>query len=135
MQVRLNHLQRGSNKKRFQCCLDSDGHILLLRAIQRHSGRDGVDLPLQDNVEIPYAWMEHIDPVGSSVSCNSVIQCGLIAGGKHWKEGRQTVFSRALDLMSEPQRNELYDVYIVSGKCTRKQFIGTTCRVLRTGDW
>ena len=41
--------RRRSNKKRFQCCLDSDGYILNLWAIQSHSGENRVDLSLQDS--------------------------------------------------------------------------------------
>ena len=48
-QVWLNQLERGSNKNRFQCCLDSDGHIQYLRSIQGHSQGNRVDLSLQDN--------------------------------------------------------------------------------------
>ena len=40
-------------------------------------------------------------------------ECGRherIAGGKVSKEGRQTVFFTAVDLMNEPLRDEAYDV-------------------------
>ena len=70
--VWLDHLERG-NKKIVQYCLDSDGHILYLRAIQGHSEGNGVDLSLQDNVQIPYAWIDYIDHVFSLLSCNSII--------------------------------------------------------------
>ena len=53
-------------QKIFQCCLDSNGFILYVRAIQDHSGGNKVDLSLLDNVEIPYSWIEYIYHAGSS---------------------------------------------------------------------
>ena len=38
------------HEKRFQCCADSSGTILYLRALQGHSGRNLIDPSLQDNV-------------------------------------------------------------------------------------
>ena len=57
-QARLDCLEKGSNKKRFQNCLDSCGYLLHMRAMQGHSGGD----------------------------CSSVVKSGLIAGGKDSKE-------------------------------------------------
>ena len=85
-------------------------NILYSPAIHGHTGSNRVDLSLQDNVEIPYAWIEYINHVGSSLSCNSIVQSGLIAGGQTWKEGRQIVFSTVVDPLSDQQRDELYDV-------------------------
>ena len=72
-QVWLNQSERGSNKKIFQFCLDSDENILFLRAIQDHSGGTRVDLSLQDNVQIPHERIDYIYFVGSSISCSSVL--------------------------------------------------------------
>ena len=58
-------LQQGSDKKRFQCCLDSDGLVIYLCAIQGHSGGTMVNLALLDNVE-----KFHMD--GASTSTTSV---------------------------------------------------------------
>ena len=43
----LNHLQKGSNTKKLQCCFDSFGYFLHTRVVQGHSGRDKVDPSLQ----------------------------------------------------------------------------------------
>ena len=59
-QAWLNYLEKGSKKKRFQCCLDPNGNILDIRAIQGHSVGHKVDLLLQDNVENPVQWIEYI---------------------------------------------------------------------------
>ena len=45
-------LRTGSDKKRFQCCLNSDVFIHYMRAIQGHSGGTKVDPTLLDNVPI-----------------------------------------------------------------------------------
>ena len=44
----LDLLQKGSDKERLQYCLNSDGLILSMRAIQGHSGRAKVDSTSQD---------------------------------------------------------------------------------------
>ena len=89
-QMWIDHLEKGSNEKRFQYCLESSGNILNMRAIQGHSRGNNVDPSLQDNVEIQYNWMEYIYHVGSSHYCNSILQSGLIAGGKGSKERRHS---------------------------------------------
>ena len=35
----IEHLIRGSNNQRFQYCLNSDGHLSYVRAIQGHAGK------------------------------------------------------------------------------------------------
>ena len=52
----MDSLQKGSDKKRFQYCLDSDAYFLFMRAVHGHSGGNKVDLSLQDNVGIPYKY-------------------------------------------------------------------------------
>ena len=82
----------GRNKKRCQYCIDSSGEILYLRALQGHSGRNPIDPSLQDNVLIPDGFFEHIYHVGSSHDLHSILQSGLIPGGKNVKKGRHAVF-------------------------------------------
>ena len=62
----LDHLHRGSDKKIFQYCLDSDGFAHHLRVIEGHSVTDKVDPSLLDNVKISYMWSERIYHAGSS---------------------------------------------------------------------
>ena len=50
----LDHPHRGSDKKRFQYCLNPDGFIQYMLAIQGHSGRNTVGPLLMDNVKIPH---------------------------------------------------------------------------------
>ena len=50
----------GGVKRRFQYCTDDSGIIIYLRALQGHSGRNLIDLSLQDNVVIPSGFFQHI---------------------------------------------------------------------------
>ena len=88
----LDLLESGSDRNRFQYCLNLDGIILYVRAVQGHSGGTKVDPTLLDNVLIPYKWSEYLCHVGCSLYLHSMIHSGLIAGRKDAKEDRQTVF-------------------------------------------
>ena len=109
-QVWLKLLERGSNKKRFQYFLDSDGIFCI--CVSSKASLEEIELSYHCRImcEIVHDWVEYINHVGSSISCSSIIQSGLIAGGKNWKEGRQTVSFTTVDPMNEPQRDEPYDV-------------------------
>ena len=50
-QMWTDHLERGSDRKRLQYCLDSHGYLLHVRAIQSHVGGNKVDPSMQDNVQ------------------------------------------------------------------------------------
>ena len=82
----------GGSKKRFQYCTDPSGQeILYLRALQGHSGRNPIDLSLQDDVSIPNHFFEYIYHVGCAIYLHSIINSGLIPGGQNLSK-RQTVF-------------------------------------------
>ena len=86
----LNYLQKGGGPKNiFQYCVDpySVGAVLYFRAIQGHSGGKHINPTLQDNVLLPDDFAEHIYHVGSSHDTHSIIQSGLIPGGKDVKKG------------------------------------------------
>ena len=102
----IDYLQRGSDI--FQFCLDSVRYLLHTHAIQGTSGGNKVDPSLQHNVEILYTWIEYIYHVGSSHDCNSLVKPGLMAEGKNTKEEGQIVFVTAVDLVSEPHKDELH---------------------------
>ena len=83
----LGHTHRGSNKPRFQYCLDSNNNLLYVRATQGHSGGELIAPELLNQVPIPPRWKEllyHVH-VGSSFTVNSILQAGLIAGRKDTK--------------------------------------------------
>ena len=108
-----------------------------MRAVRGHSGWSKADPSLQDNVEIPYNWIDYIYHVGSSHDCKYLIRSGLTAGGKDSKKGGQTVLFTAVDPVNEPQKDERHDETKSTeryGKCTRTQCIGSICQVLKTED-
>ena len=94
----------GGNKKRFQCCTDSSGAILYLRALQGHSGCSLVDPSLQDNVIIKSNFFQYICHVGCAINLHSIINAGLIPGGQHLSN-RQTVFFLPVDPMDKEHKD------------------------------
>ena len=81
--------------------------FLHLRAIQGHSGGTHIDPTLQDNVLLPDGLAEHIYHVGSSHDLHSIIQSGLIPGGKSVKQERHAVFFTAVNPMFVDQHEEV----------------------------
>ena len=59
----LDLLQQGSDKKRFQYCLNSDGLTIHMRATQRHSGGK-LTLHCWTLWKIQYRWSEYLCRVG-----------------------------------------------------------------------
>ena len=92
----------GGPKKMFQYCvnLNSSKHILYFRAIQWHSGDNLVDPALQDNVLLPDDFGENISHIGNANEMHSIIQGGLIPGGRSVRKDRQAsvLYSRKPDL-------------------------------------
>ena len=73
--------------------------IPYIRAIQGHSGGRHINPTLQDNVLLPDNFAEHIHHTGSSQDTHSIIQFGLIPGGKDVKIGRHVVFFTGVNPM------------------------------------
>ena len=86
----------GGNKRRFQYCTDSSGIIVYFRALQGHSGRNLIDLSLQDNMVIQSNFFQYIYHVGCAINLYSIISSGLIPGGQSLSK-RQTVFFLLVD--------------------------------------
>ena len=73
--------------------------------------RKQIDPTLQDNVLFPSDCAEYINHVGSSHDMHSIIQSGLIPGGRDIKKGRHTVFFTAVNSLSvHLHRQRDYDV-------------------------
>ena len=99
-------VEGGGNKKIFQYCSDPSGHeILYLRALQGHSGRNPIDLSLQDNMLIPNSFFEYNYHIGCAVSLHSITNSGLIAGGQNSNRERQTVFFTAVNPMDKEYKD------------------------------
>ena len=94
----------GGNKKRFQYCSDSSGTIIVLRALQGHSGFNLIDPFLQDNVIIPDGFFKYIYHVGCAFNSHSIINSGLIPGGQNLSN-RQTVFFLPVDPMDKDHKD------------------------------
>ena len=54
-----------------------------------------------EHIPIPYDWKEKIVHWGCSFSIQSILENGLIPGGKESKEGRQTIFFTPPDPFEE----------------------------------
>ena len=81
----------GGPVSRYQYCSDVTGTILCLRALQGHSGRSLIDPSVKDNVIIQCGLFKHIYHIGCAFDLHSVINNGLIPGGKDSSK-RQKVF-------------------------------------------
>ena len=86
----------GGAKRRFQYCTDDSGTIVYLRALQGHSERSLIDPSLQDKVIIQCGLFHHIYHIGCAFNLHSIINNGLIPGGKNSSK-RQTVFFLPID--------------------------------------
>ena len=73
----------GGAKRRFQYCTDYSRAIVYCRALQGHSGRNLIDLSLQDNVVIPSKFFQYIYHIGCAFNLHSIINNGLIPGGQN----------------------------------------------------
>ena len=59
---------------------------------------------------LPMNFVDYIYHVGCAHDLNSIMQSGLIAGGKVARKGRQTVFFTAVDPMHELLGEQDYEV-------------------------
>ena len=88
---------RSKSKKRISVLrIDDSGTIVYFRALQGHSGRNLIDLSLQDNVVIQSGFFHHIYHIACAFNLHSTINNGLILGGQN-SSNRQTVFFLLVD--------------------------------------
>ena len=98
----VNSLAKGGGKKkRFQYCLNlyASNKILYLRAIEGHSGENYVDPLLQNNFLLRDDFAEYIHHIRNAYEMHSIVQSGLIPGGKSNRRDIQSVFFTAVNLM------------------------------------
>ena len=93
----LQHIYEGSNKMRFQYCINSKNSLLYIRAIQGHTGGNFIAPELMGHVDVPYKWKEFLFHRGCSFNVTSILTSGPITGGRESKEGRQTIFFTPLN--------------------------------------
>ena len=146
-QMWIGNLQRRSDKKRLEHCLDSNRNNLYMRAIRGHSGRNKVDRPLQDDVEIPFIWTEYTYPV------EVLLMIVILISNQVWlheekirrKEDKRYSSQPWILCMNHERMSFMtwqhHDRYLAEpdGKSTRTQYIGkctrTRSKVFKTKDW
>ena len=87
-------------------------HTLLIPSYTFQQFKAALEDPtLSENVLLPSDFAEHIYLVGSSHDMHSIIQSGLIPGGKDVKKGRHAMFFTAVNPMCiDHHREKDYDV-------------------------
>ena len=88
----MDHIYKGSNKVRFESCETYLGSLAYIRAIQGHSGGEAISPETMGHVLLPKGWKVFIHHKGCYFNMKSILQHGLVAGGKRSNEGRQTVY-------------------------------------------
>ena len=115
---------------------------MYFRALQGHSGRNLIDLSLQDNVIIQNKFFQHIYHVGCAFNLHSIIDSGLIPGGQSSSK-RPTVFFLPVDPMDKSHKDPKVidlNVHVMHNTCTmhgkdiRTQYIGSTSILLLRKD-
>ena len=83
---------------------DGSGIFVYLRALQGRSGRNLIDLSLQDNVVIQSNFFQYIYHIGCAFNLHSIINNGLILGGQISSK-RQTVLFLLVDPMGKNHKD------------------------------
>ena len=81
----------GGAKRKYQYCTDDFGIIINFRALQEHSGRNLIDLSLQDNVVIPSGFFQHIYHIGCAFNLIFIFNSGLILGGQKFEQETDSI--------------------------------------------
>ena len=81
-----------ANKVRFESCETYQGSLAYIRAIQGHLGGEAISPEMMGHVLLPKGWKVFIYHKGCYFNMKSILQHGLVAGGKRSNEGRKTVF-------------------------------------------
>ena len=100
MESMFGSRRRRSKKGDSSTALMIQETIVYFRAVQGHSGRNLIDLSLQDNVVIPSNFFQHIYHIGCAFNLHSIINSGLIPGGQSSSK-RQTVSFLPVDPMDK----------------------------------
>ena len=134
----------GGAKMRFQYCTDDSGIIIYFRALQGHSGRNLIDPSLQDNAVIPDGFFKYIYHVGCAINLHSIINSGLISGGKiSAGKDRQYPFCLLIPwtkntrilTRSTWEHRVLHSTCIKHGRNIKTRCIGSISDLLKRKDW
>ena len=78
-----------------------------------------IALGLDGHVVFPFRWKEFLYHRGCSSNSKSILQAGVIAGGRDRKEGRKIVFFTPLDPFGDEAQEEIQQRLIEAEKeCT-----------------
>ena len=103
----------GGVKSRFQYCTDFSGTIVYFRALQRRSGRNPIDLSLQENVVIQSGFFQHMYHFGCAFNLHSIINSRFVLGGQNSSK-RQTVFFLLVDPWDKSHNDfEKIDLFVL----------------------
>ena len=98
----LHYVYEGSNKTRFEYSESSEKNPWrIFMQFILHPGRIMIAPELMGHIAIPHGWKEFTFHRGCSHNANSILETGLVAGGREYKEGRQTIFFTLLDPYGE----------------------------------
>ena len=98
------------SETRFQYCQNSCNKLLTeLRAVQGHTGGDMIRPEMLGHVLIPPCWKEFVFHRGFSFNVTSILDAGLIAGGRQGRETRRTVFFTPLNPRGTEEEQEYCD--------------------------
>ena len=92
----LRAIPEGSNKKRFEYCVNSKNQVTYVSAIQGHTGGNMISPEFLGHIEIPHTWKKFV-----FYDLNYIMDKGLIAGGREKRGGRQTIFFTPLNPFGE----------------------------------
>ena len=101
----IGHIHFGSNKTRFEYCLNSRKELVYSRGIQVHTGGITIRLEIMKNTLIPYNWKDFIFHRSSAFNQFSITQTGLVAGKA--SEGRLLIHS---EVMRTKKKNQVKTV-------------------------
>ena len=103
----LRLIHDGSTKKRLEYCQDKDVNSSYCRAFQGHSGGIPTSPELMKYTPIPYDWEKYLHHRGSQWVFQSILESGIISGGKEEDKARQAVFPTPLNLFGRDPEEEM----------------------------
>ena len=113
----LEHIYEGSNKMRFQYCMNSKNVLFYIRVIQGHTGGNMIASELIGHVRIPYNWKEFLFHRGVLVmSLQSSYQESSLEDEKAKKEDRSSSSHTLNPFGDNPDGEEFSDDVSKSGK-------------------
>ena len=128
----------GGHKKIFQYCTDSSGTVVYFRALQGHSGRNLIDLSLQDSVVILDDFVKYIYHVGCAINLHSI---GLIPGCQNLSHRYffclWIPWTKIIRILTRSTWKQcvLHSTCMKHGRNIETLCVGSTSHLLKRKDW